>query len=326
MAHVPATQINTHGNYGTTRFIPTSDLTVADESVLSMGITTDTDVDGNSHPTIDANPLYHTGIWSWMLAELVLAGPGQLVMHRPHHDLESMFYVLLSLCIFLKEPHKPQTEDELAKCFDKYFNTYEPSLLKTTTIQSNISWGLCIVHYISPYFHCFIPLLERLHKDIIVPMHADADGTFHRDKPIIHDTVIVTLIDALCSLDDSAWEPYKDLNEPNVPGPPVVASDQESDGSGESIRHLGWDEGHEAELVIAPGPADSLADSSHKSDSAHELSNIVPDLPPEISRPHARRVTGGHGFHAQSDSAVYSSLAQQRQLEDDLDERPRHSK
>jgi hypothetical protein len=53
-------------------------------------------------------------------------------------------------------------------------------------------------------------------------MHVDANGTFHRDKPITHDTIIAALINALCDLGDSAWEPYKDPNKPDAPTPPPV--------------------------------------------------------------------------------------------------------
>ena len=39
-----------------------------------------------------------------MSAQLVMAGPGQPVVHNALHDLESFFYVLLGICILYDGP------------------------------------------------------------------------------------------------------------------------------------------------------------------------------------------------------------------------------
>ncbi|KIJ05566.1 hypothetical protein PAXINDRAFT_21191 [Paxillus involutus ATCC 200175] len=140
-----------------------------------------------------------------MAAELVMAGPGQPVTHRPHHDLESLFYVLLGICVFYDRPYHPKPEAQLAKCFDKYFNTFKPSLLKTITIQSDISWKPDIVSYISPYFRPLLPLLEHLCAKIILPMKGDTDRSFHSDELVTHVIFIEALVSALTSLDASHW-------------------------------------------------------------------------------------------------------------------------
>ena len=72
-----------------------------------------------------------------MSAELVMAGVGQPVTHQSNHDLESLFYVLVGVCLLLDKPYKPKCDEHLTQCFDKYFNTFEPNVLKTITIQSN---------------------------------------------------------------------------------------------------------------------------------------------------------------------------------------------
>jgi len=59
-----------------------------------------------------------------MVAQLVMAGTGQPVVHDPTHDLESFFYVLVSICILLNEHYKPKCDSDLAQCFNKYFNTF----------------------------------------------------------------------------------------------------------------------------------------------------------------------------------------------------------
>ncbi|KAI6000082.1 hypothetical protein EDD15DRAFT_2362646 [Pisolithus albus] len=75
------------------RLVSISDLTRDDDIVVAMGPQSETESD--LCETIDSCPLYHTGTWSWMSAQLVMAGAGQQVVHEPVHDLESLFYVLV---------------------------------------------------------------------------------------------------------------------------------------------------------------------------------------------------------------------------------------
>ena len=105
-----------------------------------------------------------------MVAELVVTGPRKPVIHKPVHDLESMFYVLVGMCMLLECPYQIKVEDQL-KCFDTYFNMFHPSIVKTTTIQSNVSWSVEILPHISPYFQPLIPLLNMLREKIIIPMN-----------------------------------------------------------------------------------------------------------------------------------------------------------
>ena len=143
-----------------------------------------------------------------MSAELVMAGPGQPITHDSHHDLESLFYVLVGLCVLLDEPFKYKSDGNLSQCFDKYFNTFEPSVLKTITIQSDLTWLPMILARLSPYFQPLIPLLTRLREDVILPMHTDSKGNFCRKKPLTHKVLIDAVIDSLLALDDDAWRPY----------------------------------------------------------------------------------------------------------------------
>ena len=137
-----------------------------------------------------------------------MAGPGQPVIHDAPHDLESLFYVLVGICVLLDEPFKFKSNDDLSYCFDKYFNTFEPSVLKSIVIQSDLTWSPMIVEHLSPYFKPLLPLLTHLHQDIISPMYTDKDGNFHRAKPLTHRVLIDAIIDTLLSLDDGAWTPY----------------------------------------------------------------------------------------------------------------------
>ena len=97
-----------------------------------------------------------------MSTELVMAGPGQPVTHNPLHNLESFFYVFIGICMLYSEPSKQKSKEELKECYDKLFNTFNPSILKTITIQSDLTWFPFVVKHISPYFQPLIPLLNDL--------------------------------------------------------------------------------------------------------------------------------------------------------------------
>lgn len=97
-----------------------------------------------------------------MSAKLVMAGPGQPVIHNLLHDLELFFYVLVGICVLYSELLKQKTEEELAECYDQPFNTFKPSILKTLTIQSNLTWFPKVMKHISSYFQPIIPLLNNL--------------------------------------------------------------------------------------------------------------------------------------------------------------------
>ncbi|KIM57734.1 hypothetical protein SCLCIDRAFT_28587 [Scleroderma citrinum Foug A] len=142
----------------------------------------------NSRPLIDSSPLYHMGTWS-MAAQLVMAGPRQPVKHEPSHDLESIFYVLISIFILLDEPYKPKCDVDLAQCFDKHFNTFE-------------------LNHISPYFSPAIDLLTYLCSTLISPMSMDIADNFHCETPFTHDIFIDALINMLSHLKPNAWEPH----------------------------------------------------------------------------------------------------------------------
>ncbi|KAG6369599.1 hypothetical protein JVT61DRAFT_14219 [Boletus reticuloceps] len=77
-----------------------------------------------------ANLHFFWGTWSWMSVQLMMAGPGQPVVHNALHDLESFFYILVGICVLYDGPSKQKSEAELAECFDRFFNTFKPSILK----------------------------------------------------------------------------------------------------------------------------------------------------------------------------------------------------
>ena len=140
-----------------------------------------------------------------MSAELVMAGAGQPITHITRHDLESLFYVLLGICVLYDEPFKPKSEDRLARCFDVYFNTFEPSLLKTIMIQSNVGWVANILKHISPYFRPLIPLLDVLREKIVMPMMVVDDSLLPGGEPITSNVMVNCIIKALSELPAWCW-------------------------------------------------------------------------------------------------------------------------
>jgi len=204
---------------GNTQFVALSDLKYTDDITLSMG---GAPLPDPYRPSIDTNPLYrivslfpptrrmvslilYQGMWSWMAAELVLAGAGKPVKHEAHHDLESLFYVLLGISVLYDELYKLKPEGQLAECFDMYFNTSQPSLLKTITIQSQLGWSVAILKHISPYFHPLVRIFDELRQKIIMPMTV-VGHSFKSGDPITHDYMIKTLLNALNDLPDSSWD------------------------------------------------------------------------------------------------------------------------
>ncbi|KAI5986625.1 hypothetical protein EDD15DRAFT_2373072 [Pisolithus albus] len=265
-------------------YIALSELKDVHEIMLSMGRDPLPD---RSQPSVDTNPLYRTGTWSWMATELVMAGAAKPIAHTAGHDLESLFYVLLGICVLFDEPHRPKPEAKLAECFDVYFNTFEPSLLKTTTIQSKMGWSYNIIQHISPYFRPLVPLLNVLRERIVLPMDF-VDDSFRSDGPITHDEMSQALLQALCSLDDQFWVPHAS---------PAHAKEPADYNSDHDVRSI----------ASEPDESSELSDASQ---SAHM---------PRILRPLPIRQSSGPGFS----SSASSSSIYRRQLSNDADSESR---
>jgi len=148
-----------------------------------------------------------------MLAQLVMAGAGQLVIHEPIHDLESFFYVLISICILLNGPYKPKSDKDLGQCFNKFFNTFELSVLKTITIPLNLTWKPSILQYVSTYFEPIIDLLTCLRDAIIVPLSTDDHSNISCNKSFTHNMFIANIIQTLSHLNADAWMPVDQANK-----------------------------------------------------------------------------------------------------------------
>lgn len=194
----------------------------------------DSNAEDDRRRTTDTAPVYRTGTWAWMSVELLMADPRWPVVHEPRHDLESFFYILVGICVLLDEPFKLKSEGELSSCFDEYFDTPEPSVYKAVATQSAVGWSGVILPHISQYFKPLIPLLNHLREEIILPLHADNDGSVYRTRPLAQKSLIEAIIMALHDLPNDAWEPYQDPNTGNGNHPSCPGN--EANGSDESER------------------------------------------------------------------------------------------
>ena len=224
-----------------------------------------------------------------------MAGAGKPVNHMAHHDLESLFCVLLGISILYDEPYQPKSDEELVKCFDIYFNTFQLSLLKTITIQSQLGLWANILKHISPYFQPLIPVFEMLYKRIILPMTV-VSHSFNSGNPIAHDYMIKCLLSILSELPDMFWvardppndEGHGDANLRQNSMTTSHITDQHQDSSSQP----------QSDLEL------SLMDSSHRHSTSK--SNTNSSKQPEcmhMHRPESIRKTSGPGFVSSSTSS-----------------------
>jgi len=229
-----------------------------------------------------------------------MAGAGQPVVHDPTHNLELFFYVLVGIYILLDGPYKPKCDSDLAQCFNKYFNTFEPSVLKTITIQSDLTWKLFILQHISEYFKPVINLLTHLRNAIIVPLSTDDHSNVSCKTPFTHDMFITATIQMLSQLGPDVWTAVIQASNDDHAGPEV-----EIEGN------------HSLKLAdvaseVNPLPVDSTSD---------ELSNestFLSTLPPMLPRPTPHQRSAGPGFYS-VDSGLALCHARQEIGEDPLE-------
>ncbi|KAI6023290.1 hypothetical protein EDC04DRAFT_2900615 [Pisolithus marmoratus] len=152
-------------------------------------------LDGSNTP-IDASPLHHTGTWAWMATELSHTLPRTPVVHQPHHDLESFFYILIAICLLYDTPSTTKSPKMLAEYFDPLFTMSKASITKTLAIQSEFSWSALILPYISLYFQPLIPLLKELQWELILPIKLQG-GTMQPDSVFTHCIFINAMVKML---------------------------------------------------------------------------------------------------------------------------------
>ena len=128
----------------------------------------------------------------------VLIGESGGIQHEPRFDLESLFYVLIYLCINLKGPeNRVRPTDDMSKF--KSFPVAEWfkadgsfRCLGRAKLSQLQTFEDSIVPYISPYFWDVLPCIRKFHKAL-------CPGGDWRNSPITHHQVISIFEEALGS-------------------------------------------------------------------------------------------------------------------------------
>jgi hypothetical protein len=129
----------------------------------------------------------------------ILMNESDEIQHEPRFDLESLFYVLIYLCINLKGPeNRVRPTEDMAKFRSfpvaEWFKV-EGSFrrLGRTKLSQLQTFETSIVPYISPYFGALIPCIKKFYKALC----PNGDS---RQSPITHDQVINIFDETLVSL------------------------------------------------------------------------------------------------------------------------------
>lgn len=148
----------------------------------------------------------YKGTWPWMAVELSHVGPGEPMEHKPVHDLESFFYVLLGVCLLFDGPKNLKSDEQLAACYDACFAVFKPTIQKTLLVQSQFGWTAVILPNISSYFRPIVPLLDCIRMEFILSIQR-GDNSKVRSNPLFtHDTSLTLIADSLVNLPAMHWE------------------------------------------------------------------------------------------------------------------------
>ena len=228
-----------------------------------------------------------------------MAGAGQLVTHEPIHDLESFFYVLVSICILLDGPYKPKCDKDLAHCFNKYFNTFEPSILKMITMQSDLTWKLFILQHISTYFEPIIDLLTRLHDAIIVPLSTNDHGNVRHSQSFTHDMFIANIIQTLSHLDADVWISVDQANSHNSDSNLKVQVKELAGMTNEESPPTVTVTNEKSPLAVTVTNEESPSSVTENQLYAKSIVPVMASaLPPLLPRPTFHRSFAGPGFYS----------------------------
>jgi hypothetical protein len=149
-----------------------------------------------------------------MALDILIGDPSVGIEHEPRFDLESLFYVLIYLCINLKGPENRVRPNGDMTGFSSFpvAEWFRPDgsfrRLGRAKLSQLQTFNESIVPYISPYFKNLIPCIEKFQKALC----PTGDS---RKSPITHDQVINIFEEALVSLPDSESLPSEILQVPS---------------------------------------------------------------------------------------------------------------
>ncbi|KJA21716.1 hypothetical protein HYPSUDRAFT_123415, partial [Hypholoma sublateritium FD-334 SS-4] len=86
--------------------------------------------------------------------------------HEPRHDLESLFYVILTICTYVDSPGCLRSaipdEDERSLCLNEWWATLDGNLLARNKASHMTSLEHCVLRRLPPYWHDFHKYLIEL--------------------------------------------------------------------------------------------------------------------------------------------------------------------
>ncbi len=86
--------------------------------------------------------------------------------HEPRHDLESLFYVILTICTYVDSPgclRSPiPVEDERSLCLNEWWDTLDGNVLARNKASHMTSLEHCVLQRLPPYWADFHEYLIEL--------------------------------------------------------------------------------------------------------------------------------------------------------------------
>ena len=149
--------------------------------------------------------------------------------HEPRHDLESLFYVILTICTYVDSPGCLRSaipvEDERSLCLNEWWATLDGNLLARNKASHMTSLEHCVLQRLPPYWDDFHKYLIEL-RDAIWPGNSyvlDVKNSATHDK--------------FLSILTEARDMYRDCGE--VPCPYAPISDRQASLRFTTARHHG---------------------------------------------------------------------------------------
>ena len=141
--------------------------------------------------------------------------------HQPEHDLESLFYVLISICTYVEVPGLLRgpipLEHERSICANEWWSTNDRHVLARLKASQVSNLDREILNRFSPYWNNFHPVIQGLQKAI------------WKKECIVSNQKNVATHDAFLDILQKARDAYHDQGEVACPFAPIPAMNQDND-------------------------------------------------------------------------------------------------
>ncbi|KAK7013930.1 hypothetical protein R3P38DRAFT_3322448 [Favolaschia claudopus] len=116
---------------------------------------------------------HRTGTLPFMATQVLKQGPS-LAQHQPHHDLESLFYVLIWICVHYVSPDNAERQNFDVRDTDLRLwisgESYEAiGATKLATIEDETWWPQKVLFWFAPYFEPLKPCINEWRQLVLDP-------------------------------------------------------------------------------------------------------------------------------------------------------------